>query len=392
VPRPAIPEPTASGYNDRMSEPLADREFSRILIIKPSSLGDIVQALPILEGLRGRYPRAHIAWLVATPLVGLVQGHAALDQVIPFDRTRFGRVGRSLAVTRDFIRFLAGLRRERFDLVIDLQGLFRSGFFAFMTRAAVRIGPGEARELAPLFYTHRYPLESMDIHSITRMWKVADLLGFATSAQVFRLPVTDSDRATVRQLLSDRGLDPAQDYAVVFPAARWETKVWPAERFAAVVDRMATELGLRVVLAGSAAEREACRAVSERSTTRPPILAGDTTLSQVSALIEGARIVLTNDSGPMHMADAIGRPMVAIFGPTNPVRTGPYHQPESVVRVDLPCSPCYLKHLRQCPRGHACMQGLDVERIMAALKAGLGGVHGPESHRTGAFPHRSEGQ
>jgi len=354
-----------------MAEPLADREFQRILLIKPSSLGDVVQALPVLDGLRTRYPSAHIAWLVADPFVELVEGHPALDEVIPFHRKRFGRLGRSPTVGLEFLRYVLSLRRRRFDLVVDLQGLFRSGFLAWACRAGVRIGPGEGREAAWLFYTHRYPLETLESHSVRRMWGAAELLGFGQTPKTFRLPITDADRSAVRQLLIDARLDPDRDLAVVFPAARWETKVWPADRFAAVIDRLAADRGLPTVLAGSAAEADACRAVSTASRTRPPSLAGKTTLRQVASLIERAHLVVTNDSGPMHIADALSRLMAALFGPTNPVRTGPFHQPGAVVRLDLPCSPCYLKRADRCPQSMACMKDLSIDRVVEAVMTTL---------------------
>jgi heptosyltransferase-1 len=350
-----------------MDPPLAERDFARVLLIKPSSLGDVIHALPILGGLRGRYPSAHIAWLVATPFVDLLDGHPALNEVIPFDRKRYGRIGRSLFISAEFARFVTSLRRRRFDLVLDLQGLFRSGFLAWCTRACVRIGPGDSREMAGVFYTHRYPVDSMETHAVKRMWAVAGLLGFDSAPRSFQLPITESDRSAVRRALADSGIHPDREYAVVFPAARWETKVWPADRFAAVIDRMAAELHLPAVLAGSASERPACDSVAAKCGGRPANLAGATTLRQVAALIDGARLVLTNDSGPMHIADALQRPLVALFGPTNPLRTGPYHRGDSVVRLVLPCSPCYLRELHRCRYGHVCMKDLDANRVFEAV-------------------------
>ncbi|MBN1344284.1 MAG: lipopolysaccharide heptosyltransferase II [Phycisphaerae bacterium] len=355
-----------------MAPPLAEREFERILLIKPSSLGDVTHALPILEGLRKRYPNAHIAWMLGTGFVDLIEGHPALDEIIPFDRKRFGRLGRSAAVNVEFLRYVSSLRRKRFDLAIDLQGLFRSGFFAWVTRAPVRIGPGESREAAWVFYTHRFHAETMESHAVDRLWSVAEMLGFGDEPRSFHLPISPDDRAAARRLLVDGGVNPDEDYAVVFPGARWETKVCPAERFTTAIDHMHEAHHLPVVLAGGRDEEEVCRSVQHACRRHPLNLAGKTTLRQVVALIEGARLVVVNDSGPMHLAGVLGRPLVAVLGPTNPVRTGPYRQPEAVVRLDLPCSPCYLKRLDRCGHGHACMADLDAERILAAIDKNLG--------------------
>lgn len=361
-----------------MTEALADREFQRILLIKPSSLGDVVHALPILAGLRRRYPSAHISWMIANQFVDLIDGHRDLDEVIPFDRKRFGRLGRSLGVSVEFARYVLALRRRRFDLVVDLQGLFRSGFLAWAAGARVRIGPARSRELAWMFYNHRFPIETMESHMVDRMWAVATLLGFADVPKVFNLPIGDEDRTAVRGMLAEEGVDPDSDFAIVFPGARWETKVWPAERFAAAVDGLAEQEGIPSVLAGSSSEMETCRSVSDLCRSDPVNLAGRTSLRQLPALIEQAGVVLTNDSGPMAVADSLGRPMVAMLGPTNPVRTGPYHQPESVLRVELPCSPCYLKRLSRCSESHACMRDLSADGVVREAVAALRRREGPD--------------
>jgi len=341
-------------------------EFRRILIVKPSSMGDIIHALPILDGLRQRYPSAHIAWLVGVPFVDLVCGHPSVNEVIPFDRARFGRVGRSPGITMEFLRFLRSLRQRRFDLAIDLQGLFRSGFLTRASGAAVRIGPPAGRELSGMFYTERYPPRPADAHAVEHMWAVAEVLGFADRPKQFRLSITDADREAIRGRLRARQIDPGRGYVAVFPGARQETKRWPAAHFAALIDRLSAQTHLDIVLAGSTAEVDMCRTVGSLSATASVNLAGETTRREVIALIEAARLVITNDSGPMHVADVLHRPMVAIFGPTNPLRTGPYHHPESVVQLDLPCLPCYLRHLDRCRQKHACMNRLDVDRVAQA--------------------------
>ncbi len=352
---------------------LLERDYQRILLIKPSSLGDVTHALPILEGLRTRFPNAQISWQVSDKLAGLVEGHPALDEVIPFARKYYGRIGRSPRATVDFCRYVIDLRRRRFDLVVDLQGLFRSGFFAWASRAKTRIGPAQSRECAWIFYNHPFTVDDPNAHAVDRYWAVAEILGFEHEPKRFRLPIGEEDRSKVTDLLKAGGIEPAAGYAVVFPGARWETKVWPADRFAAVVDRLGEEFGLATVVAGSPDEQAACRAVIKHSKSDLPLLdvCGRTTLREASALIEGARLAVTNDSGPMHMADAVGTPLIAVFGPTNPNRTGPYHQRDGVVSVDLDCNPCYRRKLDRCPRDHACLLDITVDRVMERAAAKL---------------------
>jgi heptosyltransferase-2 len=228
---------------------LVDRDFERILIIKPSSIGDVMHALPVLNGLRRRYPDAKISWLLSTACADLLNGHDALDEVIPFERKHFGRMWRSPSALVGFLRFIRDLRRRRFDLVIDLQGLFRSGFVTRASGAATRIGPDNSRELAGVFYTDRVAIPTLEEHAVDRYYRVAPMLGFADVPITFTLPVAETERVNAHGLLQVRGVDPDR-YALVFASARWETKVWPVDRFAELVDGLQERLGLAVVLMG----------------------------------------------------------------------------------------------------------------------------------------------
>ncbi|MCG8405018.1 MAG: lipopolysaccharide heptosyltransferase I [Phycisphaerales bacterium] len=345
-------------------------EFQRILIIKPSSPGDIIHALPVLRGLRRRYPNAHIAWLVATSFVNLLDADPALDEVIPFDRRRFGRLGRSLTVNRDFRAFLKKLRARRFDLVIDLQGLFRSGFFSYLCGAANRIGFRDAREFAWLFYNHKITRLNRDKHAADKNYAVAKMLGFDDKPLDFTVAIDDNDRQNMEALLAKAGIrqdTPTRPYAVLVPGTRWETKCWPVDRYGRLAHLIDERHGMKSILVGGASDIEAGNEAVEKSGGSAYSLCGQTTLRQLAALIDRASVVVTGDSTPMHIAAAHGRPLVALFGPTNPDRTGPYGRRDDVVRLDLECSPCYYRKLRQCPNSHACMQDLDVTVIAEAV-------------------------
>jgi lipopolysaccharide heptosyltransferase I len=323
----------------------------RILLIKPSALGDIVHALPVLSLLRRRWPEAHIAWLVNRAFAELLDGHPQLDEVISFDRRGFARGWRDPFAAVGLQRFLRGLRRREFDLVIDLQGLFRSGWMTMSTRAPVRVGFADARELAHLFYTHRVPIGSAELHAVDRYLAVSDALGCGRGPVNFSLPVKEDDRMTVRAMLNGA----SEDYAVLVPGTNWPTKRWPAEHFAALVEPLRERLGLRAVVAGG-------KDVSAIAAQIPGALdlTGRTNLRELVALLDGAALVIANDSGPMHIAAALDRPLVTMFGPTNPVRTGPYGRMDSVVRLDIECSPCYS---RRCSHT-SCLKWLSVEMVL----------------------------
>jgi lipopolysaccharide heptosyltransferase I len=329
------------------------------LIIKPSSLGDVTHALPILRLLRRRYPNAKISWLVAPYCSGLLEGHPDLDEVILFDRRRFGTAWKNPSAGLDLIRFKRDLRRRRFDWVIDLQGLFRSGWLAWLTRAPVRIGFANAREFSWLFYTHRIPINTLEQHAVDRYLRIAQAAGCADEPIEFPFAVSDSDRSSVAQMT---GHDP---YAVLLPGANWPTKRWPVENYQALVDPIRQRFNLRSIVAGGPDTIELANSIPSALN-----LAGKTTLPQLVALLERATLVIANDSGPMHIAAALNKPLVTIFGPTNPIRTGPYSRPDSVVRVDIPCSPCYS---RKCSHT-SCLRWLGIEPVLATAAEQLNGT------------------
>ncbi len=355
--------------------PLARTEFERILLIKPSSLGDIVHALPVLNGLRRRYPAAHISWLVNTAYAPLIATHPQLSEVIEFDRRTYARIGRSLSASRQFAGLMRSLRTRRFDLTVDLQGLFRSGFLSRSSGAPVRIGPSDAREMAGAFYTHRVQVGGMDTHAIERNYAVGQMLGFADVPIAFDLAISTSERQRANEALRQAGVDPAGPFAAVLPGARWETKRWFPDRFAHVIAALARQTGTASILLGAPDEADACAQVQRLAAcmgATAPNLAGQTGLRELVAIIEQASVVICHDSAPMHIAAALGRPMVCLIGPTNPRRTGPYGATARVIQAGVPCAPCYLRRLRQCPYNHDCMRSIHPSDVVDAAVAALG--------------------
>lgn len=348
----------------------AERSFERILIIKPSSLGDIVHALPVLHGLRVRFPAARIDWLIGAAFEPLVRGHPELTSTVVFDRQRFARIGRSWSATRDFAAFVSRLRNAGYDLAIDLQGLFRSGFLTWATGAAVRIGLSDAREGARWFYTHSVPADDPDLHAVERNYLVARVLGFGDVPIEFPLALNDGEIGQARRMIAQtRGLRGAPIVAVV-PGARWETKRWPEQRFTELLDRLHAE-GFSTLLIGGRDEADLCRRIAEPLRGRTADLAGRTTLREMAAVLSLCDLVVCHDSAPMHLACALRRPLVCLSGPTNPRRTGPYRRLEDVCRLNIECSPCYLRRLSQCPHAHRCMEELSVEQVWREVRLRL---------------------
>jgi lipopolysaccharide heptosyltransferase I len=312
----------------------------RILIIKPSSLGDVVHALPTVNLIRRRFPDAHISWVINDTLAPLLKNCPIIDEIIPFERWRFG----SLAQLPRLAGFLRTLRRRQFDVIVDLQGLLRSGIISWVTWAPRRIGLSDAREGARLFYNEI--VEVPHTHAVDRYLLAARHLGCDSAPVEFPLGVSAQ--------IKSEGL------IAVNPSARWTTKLWGSDKFAELLERLSRE---RVVLTGSAPEREEIGNIAHGCRN----LAGQTDLFQLAELYRRCAVVITNDSGPMHVAAAVGTPVVAIFGPTDPALTGPYGGQHAVLRAGIPCSPCFKDHCAN--KVHMeCMKLVTVQQVLEAAK------------------------
>lgn len=345
---------------------MSDELPRRILILKPSAIGDVVHALPVLAVLRRAWPSARIAWLINDRLVPLLAGHPLLDELIPFDRRCYGRFGRHVEASQRFVEFLAALRARRFDVVLDLQGLFRTGFLARAAGATRRLGLADATEGAWLFYTDRTAPAPGPAHVVERNLRIVELLRLeaccdAPSAEL--LPVNPMVRQDVSRLLRQRGLPDGARYAVLAPGTLWQTKRWPVERFARLGEMLHDRLGLSVVLTGGPKEAHRVAELASRC-ARPTVeMVAGVGVAELVALLDGAALTVAGDSGPIHIASTLGRPVVAIFGPSDPARNGPVGQPDHVVRAEVPCLGCRRRKLRHCPYAHRCMQALEPEAV-----------------------------
>ncbi|RUL89534.1 glycosyltransferase family 9 protein [Tautonia sociabilis] len=338
-------------------EALRNLEPRRVCLIKPSALGDVVHALPVLSALKGRWPGASFSWVINRGLVGLVEGHPELDEVIPFDRAGAARGAAGLA---RFGRFLAELRQRRFDLAIDLQGLFRSGLMAFATGARVRVGRRDAREGASAFYSHR--VGSGSIHAVDRLLDLASAFGADISRPRFGLPIREEDRRWASLELA--GLP--RPLLVLNPGARWVTKRWPPVHFAEVARRAAQAKGAGIVVVGAAEDRPLTSeivATLDLAGVAALDLSGRTSLTGLAAVAAESDVFLSNDTGPLHLATAAGARVVAVFTCTDPAKTGPYGPGAIVLRTGIWCAGSCI---RRCDRME-CMRELSPDRVWPAV-------------------------
>ncbi len=328
----------------------------RLLIIKLSSFGDVIHALPTLEALRALYPQGHITWLAEEAFAPLLRGHPALDEVWAIPRLRLAgpSFGHQLA---NLTRMVSRLRARPFDLVIDLQGLLKSALWAALARSPRKIGYDCTREGSYLALTEKLPPYDPEAHAVLRYLNVARHLGAPEAPPRFRLEhlLTDSS-----EILGETTRKP---YVVLHPGARWPTKLWPAVNWARLAEWLAAK-GLAVVLTGSPGDAALAEEIVAKCQTPIINLAGSTTLGELANVLKGAAFAVTTDTGPMHLAAALGVRVAALFGPTAPWRTGPFGQGHAIIRLGLECSPCFR---RDCPDPR-CLTELPVGMATAACE------------------------
>ncbi|MBW2217701.1 MAG: lipopolysaccharide heptosyltransferase II [Deltaproteobacteria bacterium] len=342
------------------------QDIKNILIVKLSSIGDVVHSLPFLEVIKGKFPHARIDWVVEEASSQILKDHPAIDGLIVSRRKawqkKFFKGLGCLSVLREAIQLLGEVRERRYDIVVDLQGLFRSGFLVGLSRGIRKIGMVGAREGGGLFLNEKPVPVDYEQHAADRYLEVAEYLGCDSTAWKGDIPVLDADKGMVDELFQNSG--PAKRPLIAInPMARWQTKLWKAESFAALADRLCEELSCRIVFTGSGQDRAVIEEISEMMKECPINLAGRTSLKELAYLYSICDVLITTDTGPMHIAAAMGCRVIALFGPTDPLRTGPYGREHNVIRTDMECSPCFKK---DCEHMN-CMKQITVEKCFNAV-------------------------
>lgn len=340
-----------------------------ILIVKLSAIGDVIHTLPSLAALRKLYPEAHITWVVEEAAAGLVNNHPLLDAVLISRRKswiKYLRKGEFSRPLREMRAFLRDLRKRPYDLVIDFHGLLKSALIVLFSGGNRKLGYDSMQELSGLFYNEKIP-EDMNKHAVDRYLDFPRYLGAKIEKAQFILPSDNAAKTRTLSLLEKYHLA-NKKFIAVNPVAYWETKLWDDEKFARLADSIKSRLNIEVVFTGS--ERESIEKITTQMKEKAVNLAGETTLPELAYLYQKALLLVTTDSGPMHLAAAVGTPVVALFGPTDPRKTGPYGDGHIIIRADMPCIPCLRK---ECPTTK-CMQDILPEQVMAAIEQKLRGL------------------
>ena len=337
--------------------------MKNILIIKLSAIGDVVQALPALEAIKTVFPASSVTWVVEEAAAGILEGHPLIDTLLVSGRKSWVPM---LSHPRTFregfrkiIAFLQALRATRYDIAIDLQGLLKSGVLIGLAHADRKIGFAGSRELSSLFLNERMPAYDKNKHALERYLDVARYLGAREVTSSCTLPI-GQERSAMEQRLSKAGLK-RKPLIIMNPVARWETKLWPEQNFAALADRLVAEKQVTIIFTGSRADYATVSRIMNMMKQHAENWAGDTTLKELAALASQADLFVTTDTGPMHVAVAAQAKVLALFGPTAPWRTGPYGPSHIVVRAGIECSPCFK---RKCKDAIRCMRMISVDDVM----------------------------
>ncbi|HVC82058.1 MAG TPA: lipopolysaccharide heptosyltransferase II [Chloroflexota bacterium] len=350
----------------------------RILVIRLDLLGDLVNSMTAVEALHERFPEARITVFTLPHTAAIPRRFPSVAEVLSLDTNRIRSPGNLLrpAIYRDFVAMALRLRREHFDLCVSLHGKM-AGLWAFISGARRRIG--YAGEGYPFLFTDPVPGRRFDRPGHEIGWDL-DLAAAAGASGAPRIPtLAPAAAATARMAARLAELEVRDDDLLIGihgGAVNGSAKRWPPMHWAALADRLIEELGARVVLTGSASEAAISEDIRRRMRHQPLVLTGTTDIDELMAVLARCDLVLSGDSGPLHMAVALGRPTVSLYGPTDPRIYGPtpqFGQPAVVIRRDLRCSPCYnLLAPAECPHGQpACMIDIPARDVFAAAKAVL---------------------
>ena len=304
-----------------------------ILIIKPSALGDIVQALPAVCSLAKSFSEARISWFVRPEFAPLIEDHPCVDEIIYFDRKALGKWWYSPRAFKKLYLLIKQLRKGEFDLVFDFQGLFRSALFGWFSGASRRFGMADVREFAHIFYTDTIKKNKKSVHLVDYFLEMVSMAGADISEVKFRLSPGTQALQQVDELLDKYGAD-KENYVVLVPGSTVQSKCWPVKSFAELADKIASKFSATIIATGVAAEKGVVEELQKESRSQVLDFAGVTDIPQLVAMLSKAKVVVSNDTGPAHIASALGVGMVLIFGHTNPGRVGPYARPEAVAAID----------------------------------------------------------
>lgn len=330
--------------------------MNNILVIKLRYMGDVLLATPTLQALKAACPQGRLTVVVNRGTEDVLRGNPDIDELLVLDK----------GPLRTQWSFALDLRRRGFDVVVDLTDGDRSALLSWMSGAPIRIGFNAEHRWRGLCYTKVVSPKPGIVHRIDRDLESLKPLGVPAQSSVPQLWLMPEEVESADRLLDHLGVERTQPIVVVQPGARYWFKAWPAERFAALADRLTSEYGCQVLIGGSDQDGDLTQQIRQAAKSRPIIMAGCATIKQFAAIVKKSALFVGNDSGAMHIASAVGTPVVALFGPSNPLEWGPRGGPVEVLYKGLDCRGCFHP---TCQRGEqSCMKLITVDEVFAAAR------------------------
>ena len=351
------------------SKLLAEKEKKNILLVRLSAIGDVIHALPIAKAIRKKYIKAKISWIVENKAIDLVEMNPYLDKVYKFPKSKFKKQFKEnkLAALKETKNFFKEFKKNDFDFVLDVHGLFKSGITTYFSGAKKRYGPGDGREGSKLFYTDILDLPDKKMHQVERNLKLAQSFGAKIDEVDYGLKVPQSVEKRLSIKANDWELD-LDKIIVINPFTTWESKDWFEERYVNLVEKLLLKYDYNIVFTGGPKDKYRIEEiVSEiKNSERVFNIAGKTDLKELTALYKKAELYIGGDTGPLHLAVAVDLPAVALMGPTDPETHGPYNEKSIVIQADIKCKNCWD---RKCKRDkHYCMKKIEVNQVLKAIE------------------------
>jgi len=336
--------------------------IKNILVIKPSSLGDVLHAFPAVTMLAEAYPNASIDWLINKSFAPLVKFHPNVKQSIIFPRKELGNI---IKFPKSFLSLVKNLRKKNYDLIVDFQGLMRSAIFAKLAKSSTIYGFANPKEtLSKHLYNKKITIPKDIIHAVDKnLYLVSQIVDKKPLSHFPKLKILNNEKKSIFEKLKIEGIEKSDICIGIAPSARWESKSWPPGFFAETIDIIAQKHKyLKFLIIGVPEDQKIADAIISKSTNKNIIsMTGKSSMGELVELIRYCKIFISNDSGPMHIASAIGTPVFALFGPTDSSKTGPYGEKHHLFKSNLNCEKCLR---RECPIGtNECHTSIDVHEF-----------------------------
>ncbi|SFM05470.1 glycosyltransferase family 9 protein [Pelosinus propionicus] len=334
--------------------------YNNILIVKLSAIGDVIHALPVAHALKKCFPKSRITWVVERPAYDLLTNNPDIDEILIFDKPKFKSLSGMIRYAPSFIK---RLREDKFDLALDLQGLFKSSMISLLSGADKRLVYENAREGSHLLSKRIIGTYSKE-HVVDRYLDVVRSLGCQVDKAMFNVVITLEEKELTRRIAAQAGLNIEMPYVVLALGANWPNKIWPFEHFAELSNKLYDTNRIPVMIGGSG-DKVLAEQISSMTKIPPIDLTGKTTLKQLAYVIQKAQAFIGGDTGPMHLSTAVGTPTLALMGPTDPARNGPYGKGHEILITPRDCAGCWQ---RSCPKKLDCLDVITPETVHNQVK------------------------